>query len=80
MQAPALLVYPIVEIDCVADFLKGSGYDTANIFAEKVTPDEFASLYPRLPTAFSPATDPEKCAPSALFYFPRDFYAQYSTA
>jgi len=29
------LVYQIVEVDCVAAFLKGSGYDTANVFVEK---------------------------------------------
>jgi hypothetical protein len=40
--------------------LKEPGYDTANVFAEKVIPDEFVRLYPCLPTAFPSATESRK--------------------
>jgi hypothetical protein len=54
--------------------LKGPGYDTANVFAEKVTPDEFVRLFPCLPTAFSPATESRKVRPVRAFLFFERFF------
>jgi hypothetical protein len=47
--------------------LKGPGYDTANVFAEKVTPDEFVRLSLRLPT-FSGSRIQKSAARPRFFY------------
>ncbi|MDR2016830.1 MAG: hypothetical protein LBP90_04425 [Burkholderiales bacterium] len=56
-------------INCVADYLKGSGYDTANVFAEKVIPDEFVRLLPCLPEKFFFGNRIQKSAARPRFFY-----------